>query len=315
MEYRSLGRSGVKVSAVGLGSNQFGGKVDQAGTERIVHQAMELGINFIDTADVYNHGRSEEVLGLALVGRWDQVVLATKLGKPMGDGPNDQGASRYHALNAVEASLRRLKTDHIDLLQIHAWDPATPIEEMMRTLDDLITSGKVRYVGASNFSAWQLCRANDRAEMCGWTPFITIQPHYHLLEREVERELIPYCQATGIGVLPYYPLAGGFLTGKYREGEPPPPGSRGESNKYVQQYFTPTNFAKVRALTAWAETRSHSTAELAIAWLLAQPQISSVIAGATKPEQVEANIRAAEWKLTVAEVDEVRAILAETPEQ
>src|SRR3712207_724128 len=185
MEYRSLGRSGVKVSVVGLGSNQFGTKVDQAGTERIVHGAIELGVNFIDTADVYGRGRSEEVLGTALAGRWDRVVLATKLRSRMGDGPNDQGASRYHALNAVEASLRRLNTDHIDLLQIHSWDPETPIEETMRTLDDLVTSGKVRYIGASNFAAWQLCRANDVAEMRGWTRFVSIQPHYHMLERGI----------------------------------------------------------------------------------------------------------------------------------
>jgi aryl-alcohol dehydrogenase-like predicted oxidoreductase len=311
MEYRRLGSSGLKVSVVGLGSNQFGGKVDRAGTERIVHGAMELGVNFIDTADVYSRGGSEEVLGAALEGRWDRVVLATKLRSKMGDGPNDQGASRYHALNAVEASLRRLKTDHIDLLQIHSWDPETPIEETMRVLDDLVRDGKVRYVGASNFAAWQLCRANDVAEMRGWTPFVSIQPHYHMLERGIESELVPYCQMANIGILPYFPLAGGFLTGKYREGEPPPAGSRGEGSPYVQRYFTPANFARVRALSDWAEARGHSMAELAIAWLLGQPQLSSVIAGVTRLEQAEANIKAAEWQLSPDELQEVRAILEE----
>ncbi len=311
MEYRSLGRSGVKVSVIGLGGNQFGGKVDQATTARIVHSAMERGLNFIDTADTYQGGRSEEYLGAALADRWDRIVLATKLRSRTGEGPNDQGASRYHGMQAVEASLRRLNTDHIDLLQIHSWDPDTPIDEMMRTLDDLVASGKVRYVGASNFAAWQLCRANDLAERYGWAPFVTIQPHHHMLERSVERELVPYCKMFGLGILPYFPLAGGFLTGKYREGEPPPQGSRGESNPYVQRYFTPSNFAKVRKLTTWAEERGHSMAELAIAWLLAQPQLTSVIAGATSTEQVEANIRAAEWKLSAEEQQEVRAILEE----
>ncbi len=184
----------------------------------------------------------------------------------------------------------------------------------MRTLDDLVTSGKVRYIGASNFAAWQLCRANDVAEMRGWTRFVSIQPHYHMLERGIERELVPYCQAFGVGILPYFPLAGGFLTGKYREGEPPPPGSRGESNQYVQRYFTPENFAKVRTLAAWAEARGHTMPELAIAWLLGQPQLASVIAGVTRLEQVEENVRAAEWRLTPAELDEVRAILEGTTE-
>jgi aryl-alcohol dehydrogenase-like predicted oxidoreductase len=270
---------------------------------------MDLGVNFIDTADVYGRGRSEEVLGAALAGRWERIVLATKLRSKMGDGPNDQGASRYHALNAVEASLRRLKTDHIDLLQIHSWDPETPIEETMRTLEDLLRSGKVRYIGASNFAAWQLCRANDIAEMRGWTRFVSVQPHYHMLQREIERELVPYCQAAGVGILPYFPLAGGFLTGKYKEGEPPPEGSRGEGSAYVQRYFTAENFATVRALTELAEARGHTMVELAIAWLLGQPQLASVIAGATRLDQVEANARAAEWQLTPAELDEVRAIL------
>ncbi len=188
MQYRALGSSGLKVSEVGLGCNQFGGKVDLAGTARIVHRAIDLGINFLDTADVYSKGRSEETLGEALKGRWEQIVLATKFRSPMGEGPNDKGASRYHMMYAVEASLRRLQTDHIDLLQVHSWDGETPLEETMRALDDLVRQGKVRYIGASNFLGWQLCRANDLAEKNGWTSFISVQPHYHMLERTIERE-------------------------------------------------------------------------------------------------------------------------------
>ncbi len=310
MEYRSLGRSGVKISTIGLGGNQFGAKVNVEETARIVHHAMDLGVNFIDTADVYSgRGKSEEALGAALAGRWDRIVLGTKVRSPMGDGPNDRGASRYHIMEGVNACLRRLQTDHIDLLQIHSWDETTPIEETMRALDDLVRSGKVRYIGASNYLAWQLCRSNDVAEFRGWAPFVSIQPHYHMLERSIEKELVPYCEAFGVGILPYFPLAGGFLTGKYREGEPAPSGSRGESNGYVQNYFTPENFARVRTLTAWAEERGHTMGDLAIAWLLGQPQLSSVIAGVTKIEQVEANVRSAEWKLSADELAEVRKIL------
>lgn len=309
MEYRLLGRSGVRVSAIGLGGNQFGAKVDVAATARIVHHAMDQGVNFIDTSDSYGRGNSETALGHALKGRWDQMVLATKFRSAMGEGPNDKGASRYHMLSAVEGSLRRLQTDHIDLYQVHAWDGDTPIEEMMRGLDDLVASGKVRYVGASNFQAWQMARSNDLAERYGWAPLITIQPHYHMLERDVEREMVPYCKMFNVGILPYFPIAGGFLTGKYKEGEAPPPGTRGESSPYVQRYFKPANFAKVRTLTEWAEARGHSMTELAIAWLLGQPQVSSVIAGVTKTEQVDDNVKAADWKLTADELTEVRKVL------
>jgi len=310
MEYRNLGLTGVKVSAVGLGCNQFGGKVDQEETKTIVHHALDLGINFFDTADVYgNRGGSEECLGNALAGVWDRVVLATKARSRMGERPNDEGASRYHIQNAVEASLRRLKTDHIDLYQIHSWDEATPLEETMRALDDLVRAGKVRYIGASNFDAWQLGRANDLAEMRGWESFVTIQPHYHMLEREIERELIPYCQWAEVGILPYFPLAGGFLTGKYRRGEPPPAGSRGERSSYVQKYLTDSNFDLLDKLRLFAETRAHTAGELAIAWLLNQPRVCSVISGATHPDQVTANTTAIGWTLTPQELEEIRGWL------
>ncbi|MCA9928767.1 MAG: aldo/keto reductase, partial [Anaerolineales bacterium] len=212
MKYRQLGNSGVRVSVIGMGTNQFGRKVEQTAVNNVIDAALDLGINFIDTADVYTGGNSEETLGHALKGRWDQFVVATKVYFKTGEGPNDYGASRYHITNGVEASLRRLQTDHIDLYQIHRWDPTTPIAETMRALDDLVRSGKVRYIGASAFASWQLAKANLLAEMHGWSPFVTVQSHYHLLERQVEDEVIPYCAEHNVGFIPYFPLAGGFLT-------------------------------------------------------------------------------------------------------
>jgi aryl-alcohol dehydrogenase-like predicted oxidoreductase len=309
MKYRSMGKSGIRVSTVGLGTNQFGGKVDQTGVRSIVDAALDAGVNLIDTADVYQGGRSEETLGIALKGSWDRVVLATKVYNSMGEGPNDRGASRYHIMAGVEASLRRLQTDHIDLYQIHRWDSETPIEETLRTLDDLIGAGKVRYIGASNFAAWQLARANLLAEVRGWSRFVTIQNHYHMLERGLEEEMLPYCNADNVGILPYFPLAGGFLTGKYKRGEPAPAGSRGESSGYVQHYMTGANYTKVETLSTWAETRGHTMAELAHSWLLAHPQVCSVISGATKVAHVESNAKSADWELTEAELAEVDAIL------
>jgi len=310
MQYRNLGRAGVKVSAIGIGCNQFGGKVDKAGTKTIVQQALDEGINFFDTADVYGgRGVSEEYLGAALEGLRDQVVIATKGRAKMGDCPNDQGTSRYHIMNAVEASLRRLGTDHIDLYQIHSWDDSASVEEMMRALDDLVRAGKVRYIGASNFSAWQLCRSNDVAEMMGWEQFVTIQPHYHMLEREIESELVPYSEFANIGILPYFPLAGGFLTGKYKRGQPAPAGSRGEKSPYVQKYRTDENFDKLDALTAFAKKRGHTLHDLAFAWLLSNEHVASVIAGATNPDQVTSNAATADWTLSAEEITEVRELL------
>jgi aryl-alcohol dehydrogenase-like predicted oxidoreductase len=295
---------------VGLGTNQFGGKVDQAKVTEIVAAALDSGINFFDTADVYTGGRSEETLGVALKGRWHEAVLGTKVRSKMGEGPNDQGASRYHIINGVEASLKRLQCDHIDLYQIHRWDDDTPIDETLRALDDLVTSGKVRYVGASNFAAWQLAHANLLAELRGWSPFVTVQPHYHMFQREIEKELVPYCNAYGVGILPYFPLAGGFLTGKYRRGEPAPAGSRGENNNYVRQYMTDANFDRLEKMEAWAKERDHTMGELAHAWLLGQPRISSVISGVTSVEQLQSNARAASWQLSPEEKQEVDALLA-----
>ncbi|MCL4490003.1 MAG: aldo/keto reductase [Chloroflexi bacterium] len=310
MEYRLLGKSGVRVSVIGLGTNRFGTEaVSQETVSQIISTAMDLGINFIDTSDTYSKGRSEETLGVALKGHWDRFVVATKFSLPVGEGPNDRGASRYHMMYSIERSLCRLQTDHVDLYYVHKWDPDTPIEEMLRGLEDLCRMGKVRYVGASQFAAWQLAEADLLAEMRGWSPFIVIQAHYHMLERQVERELATYCRTHHVGLVPFFPLAGGFLTGKYKQGQPPPPGSRGESSSYVQQYMTDGNYARVGKLTAWARAQGRGMNELAHAWLLAHPEVCSVISGSTQLEQVVANARAADWVLTPDEMQEVNTIL------
>ncbi len=309
MRYRQLGNSGVKVSVIGMGTNQFGGKVDQTGVTNIISEAIDLGINFIDTADMYQQGRSEETLGVALNGKRDKVILATKVFFPSGDGPNDGGTSRHHILQGVEASLRRLQTDYIDLYQMHRWDENTPIEETMRTLNDLVTSGKVRYIGSSNYLSWQLAKANLLAEFRGWVPMVTEQGHYHMLEREVEKEMLPYCRAHNVGFLPFFPLAGGFLTGKYRRGESAPAGSRGEKSQYVQDLMTDANFSIIEQLSAWAEGQGRSLNELAHAWLLAQPQVSSVISGLTKPEHLRSNAAAGDWDLSAENLAQINTLL------
>ena len=310
MEYRQLGNSGVRVSVIGLGTNQFGSDaLPQKEVNNIIDTALELGVNFIDTANTYQNGRSEETLGKALKGRWDRFVVASKFYFPVGDGPNDRGMSRYHMMNTVEDSLRRLQSDHLDLYYVHRWDDTTPIEETLRALDDLVRAGKVRYIGASAFASWQLAHANLLADMRGRTPFVVIQSHYHMLERDVEREVIPYCQAHKVGFIPYFPLAGGFLTGKYKRGESAPPGSRGERSDYVKQYMTNANYDKVEKLSAWAEKQDRSLNELAQAWLMAQPRVCSAISGATKLDHVLSNVKAADWSLTSDELKEINAIL------
>jgi aryl-alcohol dehydrogenase-like predicted oxidoreductase len=310
MEFRQLGKAGVRVSVIGLGTNRFGSEaVLQREVNNIIDAALDLGINLIDTANVYQGGESERTLGRALHGRWDRVVLATKFWYSVGEGPNDRGASRYHIMNAVEASLARLQSDHVDLYYVHRWDETTPIEETLRALDDLVRAGKVRYLGCSEFASWQLARANLLAEVQGWTRFAVVQSHYHLLERGVEREVLPYCRAHDVGFVPFFPLAGGFLTGKYKRGEPAPAGSRGESSGYVQGYMTEANYDVIEALEAWAQERDRALNELAEAWLLAEPAVCSVISGATRVEHVLSNAKAADWVLADEEVDEVRAML------
>jgi aryl-alcohol dehydrogenase-like predicted oxidoreductase len=319
MQYRQLGKSGVRVSVIGLGTNRFGyEKMPQEEVNRVIDTAFDLGINFLDSADVYTGGRSEETIGAALGGpnqssRRNRFVIATKFFNSTGDGPNDQGGSRLYMQRAVEASLRRLKMETIDLLYIHRYDDRTPIEETLRSFDDLISAGKIRYIGASQFFAWQLARANLIASFNSWSQFIVTQAHYHLLEREVERELMPYCASEGVGMIPFFPLAGGFLTGKYLRGQPAPAGSRGESSTYVQQYMTAENYNRIERLSTWAAERGHTLGDLAHAWLLAHPQVSSVISGATKLEQVQANVGAADWSLSPEEFGAVSQVL--TPKE
>ena len=313
MEYRRLGRAGVRVSVIGLGTNRFGtAQLPLAEVSNILDAALDMGINFIDSSDTYVRGRCEETLGQALKGRWHRFVVATKGGLPMGEGPNDRGASRYHIVQALEASLCRLRSDHVDVYYMHRWDAATPLEETLRALDDLIRLGKILYIGASAYAAWQLAQANLLAELRGWAPLVVLQSEYNMFLRQVEHEILPYCQAAGVGFVPYAPLAGGFLTGKYRRGAPPPAGSRGESSPNVQRYMTATYYDAIEALTAWAAARSRGMNELAQAWLMAQPQVCSVITGATCLEHVLHNVKAASWALTPAEVDEVNALLPQS---
>lgn len=309
MEYRNLGCSGLKVSEIGLGGNTFGLRADEQTSLAIIDQAIDLGINYIDTADMYTQGRSEEIVGKAVKSQRSRVIIATKFGRAMGDGPNDQGGSRYYIMKAVEASLRRLQTDYIDLYQAHLPDPTTPIEETLRALDDLVRDGKVRYIGCSNFAAWQIAEALWASRLNHLHSFVTVQPRYNLLDRSIEAEMVPCCQAYGIGVIPWGPLAGGFLTGKYRKGEEAPPDARlARPIALYGNVFTEANWRKLAGLEAFAVERGHSVGELAIAWLLSKPWISTVIIGARKVEQVPANAAGSDWKLTADEVAAVEAI-------
>jgi 1-deoxyxylulose-5-phosphate synthase len=317
MEYRQLGCTGVRVSEISLGTGgQFGGRVDQEAAKRIVAAALDVGINYVDTANIYGDGHSEEYLGPALQGIRHEIVLGSKGMQRTGPGQNEWGASRYNLMNALEASLRRLRTDHLDLYQVHLYDATTPMEETMRALDDMVSSGKVRYVGASQYQAWQVCRSNDIAERYGWVRFVTTQVHYHLLERECEREMAPFCRATRVGILAFFPLAAGLLAGRYKLGQPFPEDSRAaafeRTRRYLDRYGTPANFAIIDRLSGWAAQRGHTLAELAIAWLLTEPSVSSVVVGASKPEHVTANAAASDWRLTAEEAAEVRGIVEGT---
>ena len=310
MQYRNLGSSGLKISAIGLGTNQFGGKVDAQHVAEIIAAALDQGINFIDTANMYQGGRSEETIGSAIKAYpRSNLVIATKFYMKVGDGPNERGASRKHIMDAVEDSLRRLDTNYIDLYQLHRWDQATPIEETLRALDDLVTQGKVRYIGSSDFSGWMMALAQKTSEQNRWNRFVSEQPHFHMLQRAVEKEVLPAADYFGIGILPFFPLAGGFLTGKYRRGEGAPKGSRGETSSYVQKYMTGENYTTIEKLTAFAEERGRTMVELAHAWLLSFPQVSSVISGATRVEHVLANAKSAGWDLKGEELEQVDKIL------
>jgi aryl-alcohol dehydrogenase-like predicted oxidoreductase len=297
------------VSVIGLGTNRFGEHVTPAEVKNIMDAALDHGVTFIDTADIYQNGQSEVSIGAAIKGRREDFVIATKVFNKTGEGPNQRGLSRKHIMNAVEASLSRLNTDYIDLYQMHRWDVATPIEESMRALDDLISAGKVRYIGSSEFRGWQIAHTHWLAETNVWNSLISEQPHLHLLERRFLDERMAAAEHYGLGILPFFPLAGGFLTGKYQRGTAAPEGSRGENSPYVQKYMTDENYDTLDKLTAWAQAHDHTLSELAHSWLLGFPQVSSVISGATKVEHVIANSKAGDWLLNEDELKEVNALL------
>ena len=315
MRYRRLGGSGLAVSVVGLGCNNVGRKLDLDGTRAVVDAAIEQGINLFDTADVYGEPRgvSEELLGTALAGRRDEVVVATKFGMDMGGANGDdldaRGSRRYLA-RAVEASLRRLKTDYIDLYQIHRPDPLTPIGETLSALDDLVRAGKVRYLGHSNFAAWQLADADWTARSAHLNRFVSAQNEYSLLRRSVEAELVPACERFGLGLLPFFPLASGLLTGKYRRGAAAPAGTRMAMDRYARWYAR-ADWDTIEALTAFADKRGLTLLDVAIGGLAAKPAVTSVIAGATSAEQVAANVAAGRWVPGPEDLAELDAIGAQ----
>ena len=304
MRTRSLGEGGPQVSVVGLGCNNFGSRVDEAGTRDVVDAALEAGITLFDTADIYgNRGLSEEYLGAALEGRRDRVVLATKFGHPSGVDFGVPRGSREHIRRAVEESLRRLRTDWIDVYQQHRPDESTPIEETLGALNELVDEGKVRFLGSSNFTAAQVEEADEAARSRGVARFVSAQNEYSFLRRDAERELLPTCERLGIGVLPYFPRASGLLTGKYRRGEPPPKGSRLEDRETRDE-----DLDRVESLERYANERGRTLLEVAIGGLAAQPAIASVIAGATKPEQVRTNAAAGEWEPTAEDIEALREV-------
>ena len=310
MEYRRLGHSGLQVSVIGVGTNNFGPRIDYPAAERVLHQAVEEGINFIETSNTYGDGQAESFIGQALHSKRDQVLYATKVVSNRGDGPNMHGGSRKHILDQVELSLRRLQTDYIDLYQIHYYDPHTRLEETLRAMDALVQQGKVRYVGCSNFAAWQVAEAIGVARALGIEPLVSAEPEYSMLKRAIEKELLPCCAHFQVGVLPYFPLASGFLTGKYQRGQQAAAGTRfAAQTRRAETILTQENFDVLEQLEAFAAARSRPLVELAFAWLLAHPQVSSVIAGATTPEQISANAKAADWRLTADEMTELDGIL------
>jgi aryl-alcohol dehydrogenase-like predicted oxidoreductase len=305
MQKRKIGS--LEVTVAGLGCNNFGWRIDAAATARVVDAALDAGIDFLDTADVYDCGQSEEFLAQALKGRWNRLVIATKFGSRMGEGR--EGAKPDYVRRAVEDSLRRLGTDRIDLYQLHRPDPNTPIAETLAALDGLVKSGKVREIGASNFTAEQIREADEAA--AGGARFVSVQNEYSLLHRAPEKDVLPECVRRTIAFLPYFPLANGLLTGKYVRGQAPPAGSRGEA-AWGPKVFTGENLEVADNLREFAESRGHSLLELAFSWLASRPAVASVIAGARTPEQARANARAASWTLTEAELVQVDRMLAST---
>ena len=310
MEIRNLGSSGLRVSAVGLGCNNFGQRTDLETSRKVIHKAIDLGITLFDTADIYaGRGGSETVLGEVLGDRRKDIVLATKYAKSMSDDGTKQGASRRYIISAVEDSLRRLKTDYIDLYQQHDFDPLTPIEETLRALEDLIRQGKVRYIGCSNFPAWRVAEAQFTARGINTHAFVSSQDEYSLIVRDNEKDLFPAAQAYNLGILPFFPLASGLLTGKYKRGEAAPADTRfAKAPALLNRYMSDKNLDIVQKLQDFANAHGRTMLELAFSWLAARPQVSSVIAGATRPEQIEQNVKAIGWKLNADEMAQIDQI-------
>jgi len=305
VEFRQLGKSGLTVSVVGLGCNNFGVRCDFEQTEDVINAAIENGITFFDTADIYGgHGGSESFMGMILKGRREQIVLGSKFGMDMGTSDVARGSRRY-VRKAIEASLRRLHTDYLDLYQFHEPDPHTPIEETLSALDELVKEGKVRYIGSSNFAGWQIAEAELVSQAKNTERFISAQNHYSLIEHSVEKEVVPACMNFGIGVLPYYPLASGLLTGKFRKGEEPPQGTRLSGRR---EELDKADWDVIDGLADLAKSLGRSLLDLSISALAAKPAVSSVIAGATRPEQVAANVKAIELKLSDDDMAKVREI-------
>jgi aryl-alcohol dehydrogenase-like predicted oxidoreductase len=313
MELRNLGRSGLRVSPVGLGCNNFGWRIEIEPSRKVVHKALDVGVNLLDTADMYGDGQSEDMLGQILGPRRKDVVLATKFSAGFTGMTGGPFGSRHYIMNAVEASLKRLRTDWIDLYQFHWPDPRTPMEETLRALDDLVHQGKVRYIGISNHPAWQVADAQWIARHNGLNAFVSCQDEYSLVVRGVEKELIPAMRQFGMGLLPYFPLASGLLTGKYKKGAAPSADSRFGSasmGRLGSRYMTDANWPIVEKLEQLVAKRGHTMLELAFSWLLANPTVSSVIAGATKPEQIEQNVKAATWTIGAEDLAEIDTITA-----
>ena len=310
MQIRNLGGSGLRVSAVGLGCNNFGQRTDLEASRKVIHKAIDLGVTLFDTADIYaGMGGSETVLGQVLGDRRKDIVLATKYSKPMSTDGTKQGASRRYIMSAVEASLTRLKTDYIDLYQQHDYDPLTPIEETLRALDDLIRQGKVRYIGNSNFPAWRIAEAELTARAINVSPFVSCQDEYSLVVRDIEKDLLPAARQYKLGLLPFFPLASGLLTGKYKRGEAAPDDTRfNKMPRLRDRYVTPRNEEIVDRLQTFAQKRGHTMLELAFSWLASRPQVASVIAGATRVEQIEQNVKAIDWTLSAEEMAEIDGI-------
>ena len=304
MQTRKIGS--LDASVVGLGCNNFGWKIDEGQTAKVVDAALEAGVTFFDTADVYGGTKSEEFLGHVLKGRRDQVVLASKFGIKISE-TRPGGAKPEYIRQAVEDSLRRLQTDHLDLYQLHRPDDATPIADTLEALNELVQAGKVREIGCSNFSAAQIREAEAAAH--GGARFVSVQNEYSLLKREAEADVLPECEALNIAFLPYFPLASGLLSGKYRQGQPLPSGTRIGTGEQYAHLLTPENLAVVEKLIEFAETRGHTILDLAFCWLLRQPAVASVIAGATSPAQVQANAAAADWNLRESDLAEIEALL------